>query len=88
MSAYEIQRKKTMQENERHLAEVLCHVKINKTVHVPASAFPDYEAPPEGYWVGKTCRTKQGGCADIGINIPGEPIFTIAMTTAAKWLVH
>ena len=62
-------------------------IKIPQTVRVPASAFPDYEAPEEGYWEGKTAYTKKGGTGDIGIKIPGETIFTVSMEVAKGWLI-
>ena len=65
---------------------LLDQLKFGTIVHVPSSAFPDYLAPSEGYWVGKTCKTKQGGTGDIGVHIPGEEIFTHPRTTVIKWL--
>ena len=62
-------------------------VPVRKVVHVPASSFPEEEAPPEGYWVGKTVATGEGGTGDIGIKIPDQDIFTWPRTEVALWLV-
>ena len=61
-------------------------VKVGKIVHVPHSAFPGEAAPENGYWLGKTCKTKKGGTKDIGIRIEGEEIFTRPMEEVAGWL--
>ena len=83
----EKRRLKTIESNERQLADMALSIKIGKTVRVPASAFPDYEAPEEGYWEGKTVNTKKGGTGDIGIKIPGEDTFTVSMAVAKGWLI-
>ena len=62
-------------------------VKVGKIVHVPNSAFPGEAAPENGYWLGKTCKTKKGGAKDIGIHIEGEDIFTRPIAEVAGWLV-
>ena len=62
-------------------------VKVGKTVHVPHSAFPEEEKPANGYWIGKTCKTKKGGKDDIGIRIEGEDIFTRPISEVLEWIV-
>ena len=61
-------------------------VPIGVTVHVPASVFSTYEAPPIGYWEGQTCRTGLGGKDDVGIKIPGEQIFTRPKKEVSAWV--
>lgn len=74
-----------MESNEAFIRQ-LDVLKIGTIVHVPQSAFPNDPAPPAGYWIGKLCRTKQGGTSDMGVHIPGEPIFTQPMATLVAWL--
>lgn len=62
-------------------------VKIGKTVHVPHSAFPEENMPENGYWIGKTCKTRKGGTNDIGIKIDGEEIFTRPISEVVGWIV-
>lgn len=76
-----------MAANHAHLA-LLDKVKIGKVVHVPHSVFPEEPAPPEGYWVGKTVSTSLGGTGDIGIQIPGDDLFTRPRAEVADWLVE
>ena len=83
----EKRRLKTIESNERQLANMELSIKVNQTVRVPASAYPDDEAPEEGYWEGKTVNTKKGGTGDIGIKIPGEDTFTVSMAVAKGWLI-
>ena len=87
MSEYEQQRNRTMKANNAYLA-LLDKVKIGKVVHVPHSVFPQWPAPPEGYWVGKTVSTSLGGSGDIGIQIPGDDLFTRPRSEVADWLVE
>ena len=56
-------------------------------MHVPASTFPDYKAPPGGFWTGKIVRTKKGGTGDVGIKIQGEELFTWSAVQVRNWLV-
>ena len=84
-SDYEMQREQRMNDNMRTLLS-LDDLKVGKVVHIPQSAFPDEAAPPEGYWVGKVCKTKKGGMGDVGIRIEGEDIFTRSRLEVVKWL--
>ena len=54
---------------------------------MPASTFPDYKAPPGGFWTGKIVRTKKGGTGDVGIKIQGEELFTWSAVQVRNWLV-
>ena len=49
-------------------------------------AFPEETQPECGYWVGKTCATPLRGPLDIGIKIPGEPVFTRSRLEVAGWI--
>ena len=62
-------------------------VKLGRIVHVPHSAFPDEDEPENGFWEGKTVRTKAGGPLDVGILIEGEEVFTWPMVEVATWVV-
>ena len=59
---------------------------IGKTVRIPQSAFPNYNAPECGYWIGQIVRSKKGGCGDEAIKIDGEEIFTRPKSEVAAWL--
>jgi hypothetical protein len=84
-SDYENQRLQRMDENARTLS-LLDSVKVGQLVHIPHSVFPDEDAPPRGYWMGKICKTKKGGTGDVGIHIEGEEIFTRSRLEVVKWL--
>ena len=84
-SDYEMERQKRMEDNTRALM-LLDRLKIGKVVHIPHSVFPDEPVPPEGYWVGKLCKTNKGGMGDIGIHIEGEEIFTRPRLEVTGWL--
>ena len=60
---------------------------IGKEVHVPQSAFPDFEAPECGYWIGRIVRSLLGGTGDNAIRIDGEPIFTRPKSEVEAWIV-
>lgn len=62
-------------------------VPVGMKVHIPCATFPTEEPTPEGYWVGKTVVTRMGGTGDIGIKVPGEPIFTRPLSEVAAWVV-
>jgi hypothetical protein len=83
---YEKKRQANIAANEQVL-NLLDAVRVGRVVHIPASVFPDEEAPAEGYWVGKTVSTSQGGSADIGIKVSSEPVFTRPRVEVYKWLV-
>ena len=85
-SDYEKLRKQTMAKNKAHL-DLLDKVRLGVTVHIPQSVFPDDPAPPEGFWIGKTVSTTAGGTGDVGIEIPGEEIFTRPRSEVAGWVV-
>ena len=60
-------------------------------LHIPASFYPDEEAPPCGYWLGKAVKTKKGGLGDVGIMVTDEDgdeyIITQPHSIAAAWVV-
>ena len=59
---------------------------IGAIVYIPHAAFPNEDMPPNGYWIGKTVTTNKGGTGDIGIKVPGEPVFTRPKTEVINWL--
>ena len=68
-------------------------MKVGVVVHIPASVFPEEPAPPNGFWIGKTVRTKKGGALDVGILCDGDKhisknIFTRLMAEVAGWVVQ
>lgn len=85
LSEYELERRANMARNEEQLA-LLDKVKIGKVVCIPADVFPDDEAPPDGYWLGKVVKTAKGGASDVGILIEGEEIFTRPRSEVAGWI--
>ena len=89
MSEYEIMRRENVSNNEAMLHSLgLGKVKIGATVHIPASVFPEEEAPSKGYWVGKTVRTIRGGIHDIGVRAEGDDgCFTRSKLEVAGWLI-
>ena len=70
----------------------LVKTKSSLTIHVPQATFPDEVAPPDGYWLAKTVRTRQGGTSDIGIlcegDNPREDVFTRPISEVLTWLVE
>ena len=86
-SNYEVQRDKKKAANEAVL-ELMEIVKVGMVVHIPATIFPEEEAPADGYWVGKTVSTRAGGAADIGIRVGSEPVFTRPRSEVLHWIVR
>ena len=85
LSDYEKQRAQTIDNNTRTLM-LLDTLKVGRVVHIPHSVFPDEDAPPNGFWIGKICKTLKGGMGDVGIHIEGEEIFTRPRLEVIKWL--
>ena len=71
----------------RETLELIDRCKIGRAVAIPHAVFPDEPEPPGGCWMGKLVKTLQGGTGDVGIHIPGEPIFTRSREEVVHWLV-
>lgn len=88
MGEYEKKRRDTMAENQAELASLgLLNIKRGSVLHVPASVFPDYQAPSCGYWTARAVSTPLGGIEDVGLKIQGEEVFTWPKAEALKWVV-